>query len=166
MNGRELTRLYREHGWHVYHRSFRILGVEEEARDVCQDVFVRLLSARPQRDRRHELRAWLFRTTTNLCIDRLRLRKHHDPEAVDELVRPASDERRAIDRRFLVQLFERLSSEERQLVVLRWVDGCTLTEMEGLCGRTRKTLSKQLRRIRKRAEALRSSPGRRERRSP
>ena len=50
--------------------------VGSEAEDVVQEVFVKLLSASATDD---TLVAWLYTTSTNLCLDRLRhLARRHD----------------------------------------------------------------------------------------
>ena len=56
-----LRELYERHAWHVHRRAARLLGDEEEARDVCHEVFLRLAeSAGAIRDER-SLTAWVFR---------------------------------------------------------------------------------------------------------
>lgn len=162
MDERELTRLYEVHGWHVLARCRRLLRDEEAARDACQEVFLRLA------ERGHEVRdargatPWVFRVTTNLCIDRLRVRGREEARratelpALDSFSDPAGDEEQRLARRdLIVRLLPRLGEQELALAVLRFVDELTLEEMEQVCGLTRKTISKRLTRFERRArEAL------------
>jgi RNA polymerase sigma-70 factor (ECF subfamily) len=67
----ELDRLYGRYSAVVYRRARRLLLDEQLARDVCQDVFVQLLR---QGDawNTHSAIGWLFRTTTNCCLNLMR----------------------------------------------------------------------------------------------
>jgi RNA polymerase sigma-70 factor (ECF subfamily) len=50
----------------------RMVGNEEEALDLTQDVFIRAFQAVDKFDGRSSVRTWLFRIAHNLCIDRSR----------------------------------------------------------------------------------------------
>jgi RNA polymerase sigma factor (sigma-70 family) len=58
----------------VYRRALRLLGDESSARDVCQDVFVQVLRA-PAPWNPPSPVGWLYRTTTNACLNLLRGRR-------------------------------------------------------------------------------------------
>lgn len=61
----------------------RMLGDEAEAEDIAQEVFLRLWrQAERWEGGRAQVSTWLYRVTTNSCIDRLRARRE---ETVDEL---------------------------------------------------------------------------------
>ena len=51
-----------------------VLNDEEEAKDVTQEVFLKAWQVF-ETIRRKTAKGWLLKTTTNLCIDRLRRRK-------------------------------------------------------------------------------------------
>lgn len=155
----DLERIYTEHGSHVFHRARTILGNEDEAWDVCQDVFVKLAEAQHTIQDRSKTTAWLFRVTTNRCIDRLRTRKHHEPNEVDLLMAAGNAESQAAARELVVRLSGCFPAKVLELAVLRYVDGLTMDELEEVSGMTRKTAAKHLARFRKRAEALLSSSG-------
>ena len=50
--------------------AYRMLGSVQDAEDAVQEAFLRFHDARPEAVR--NVRAWLVRVTSNLCIDRLR----------------------------------------------------------------------------------------------
>lgn len=150
---RELGQVYRLHGAQVHRRCRKVLGNEDEAHDACQEVFLKLLETPSLLQQPGNLTAWLYRVTTNLCIDRLRGRKDHDPARLEGLGNGDSVGQ-AETRAFLGWLLRSLSTEETELAFLRYVDGCTLEEMEEICGLTRKTIQKRLDRIRKRATRM------------
>ena len=68
---------------HFYHESYgfvlgkaqRLLGVPDEAHEVVQEAFLRAWKRRGQLATVESPLAWMFATTTNLCIDRLRRRR-------------------------------------------------------------------------------------------
>jgi RNA polymerase sigma factor (sigma-70 family) len=73
-NGAAVSQLFREHNRMLVGYLTTRLRSEQEAREVAQEAYVRLLQL-------HEpgtpslLRAYLFKTATNLAIDRLRHRR-------------------------------------------------------------------------------------------
>jgi RNA polymerase sigma-70 factor (ECF subfamily) len=154
---RDLEQIYTEHGWHVFRRARTILGNEDEAWDVCQDVFLKLAEAGETIRDRSRTTAWLFRVTTNRCIDRLRTRKPHRPDEVDRLLAGGDAEGQTAARELVARLANTFPAEVLELAVLRYVDGLTMEELEEVSGMTRKTAAKHLARFRKRAEALLST---------
>jgi len=106
--------------------AYRLLGSVEEAEDVVQDAHVRLLAAARPPD---HAGAWLFRTVTNLAIDRLRhlkvVRRAYpgpwlpEPLADDETEAEGAALRADELSVGLLLLLERLSVSERVAFVLR-----------------------------------------------
>ncbi len=70
----EFIVLMQENQGCIYRLAFNLLGDAEEAKDATQETFVR---AWKKLDilRRETSRAWLSKTTVNLCMDWLRKRK-------------------------------------------------------------------------------------------
>src|SRR4051812_39907544 len=56
----------------LFRFAFRLLGSSEEAKDVVQEVFVKLWNGRQQLGEIHNMEAWCMRITKNLSLDRLR----------------------------------------------------------------------------------------------
>src|SRR5258708_18852335 len=54
---------------------YRLLGSQEDADDVTQEVFVRVFTAWDGLHDRDNLSAWLYRIATNLSVDLLRRRQ-------------------------------------------------------------------------------------------
>jgi RNA polymerase sigma-70 factor (ECF subfamily) len=71
----ELLLLYEQYKRPIHSYVYRLLGNQEDADDLTQEVFLRaFLSWDHLYDRQH-LSAWLYRIATNLCVDQLRRRK-------------------------------------------------------------------------------------------
>src|SRR4051794_5745673 len=68
----ELEALYRTYGALVKRRARGILGDDHEAQDAMQEVFVRVIGAMGEFRRQSQPSTWLYRITTNLCLNRLR----------------------------------------------------------------------------------------------
>ena len=150
MSELDVDLLIRRYGPMVLRRCRRLLG-DDEARDACQDVFVRLV------EQRHRLRgdypsSLLYRMATNVCLNRIRDRQR-EPVTSDERVlhaiacagdaSAASDARVALDR-----LFGRHPESSRTMAVLHYVDGLTLEAVAAETGLSVSGVRKRLRRLR------------------
>lgn len=56
----------------IYELCYRILRNEEEARDMAQEVFVRVYEKRGKFGGRSSLYTWIYRIATNMCLTRLK----------------------------------------------------------------------------------------------
>lgn len=71
---RHLRALFDAHGQQVYRRALRMLGNPADAEEAMQEVFVRAARNLDQL-RSGEVIRWLYRTTTNYCLNLIRNRK-------------------------------------------------------------------------------------------
>jgi RNA polymerase sigma-70 factor (TIGR02960 family) len=62
---------------HVH--CYRMLGSFEEAEDALQEAFLRAWRGRERLDGDSQLRAWLYKIATNVCLDALRRSKRQVP---------------------------------------------------------------------------------------
>ena len=56
----------------IYALAYRVLGHEEDARDVCQEAFLRAFRALPGFKGEAKFSSWLYRIALNLCRDWIR----------------------------------------------------------------------------------------------
>ena len=87
---RRLAALFQAHKRQVYRRALRLMGNAADAEDVTQEVFIKAMRSPPLEGR--EQVAWLYRVTTNHCLDVLRGRGRRR-ELMDEVVKPAAPDR-------------------------------------------------------------------------
>ena len=77
----------------IYALAYRVIGREEDARDVCQETFLRAFRALRGFKGQAKFSSWLYRITLNLCRDWIRRERRaptaQAPEGVD-LVEVAS----------------------------------------------------------------------------
>jgi RNA polymerase sigma-70 factor (ECF subfamily) len=147
----DVAALIRRYGPMVLRRCRRLLGDEEDARDACQDVFVRIVRQRQRLDARG-LSSLLFRVATNVCLNRIRDRRR-TPAGGDEslLARIAcAEEPGAVsDARLLLDwLFARHPASSRTIAVLHFVDGLTLEQTAQQTGLSVSGVRRRLRRLR------------------
>lgn len=70
-----LVALYEQYRRPIHSYVYRLLGNQEDADDVTQEVFIRACTSWDGLYQREHLSAWLYRIATNLCVDALRRRK-------------------------------------------------------------------------------------------
>jgi RNA polymerase sigma-70 factor, ECF subfamily len=71
----DLVVLYEKHKRPIHTYVYRLLGSQEDADDVTQEVFVRAFVSWNELYDHDNLSPWLYRIATNLCVDLLRRRK-------------------------------------------------------------------------------------------
>jgi len=67
-----VEQIYRMHGHVVLRRARRLLGNEDDAREVLQELFASLVARSDAFAGRSSITTWLYGATTNLCLNRLR----------------------------------------------------------------------------------------------
>lgn len=136
-----LTEAFEANRQRLKRLAYRMLGSVSEAEDAVQDAWIRWQRAGEDVD---DPAAWLVRTTTRLCIDRLRRAKaeraaYKGPWLPEPLIEPLTDDpvERAeeVSIAFLLSL-ERLSPLERAVFLLHDVFDQDYGEVAGTLGRS------------------------------
>lgn len=147
----ELIDTYRGFGAVVFRRCRQILGNEQDSRDASQEIFERCLRRCDDLRAGPELLAWLYRVSTNVCLDRLRTRRDalHTPLA-DDLPGPESSnpESRLLDRDSLRRLFGAVEKRTREVAVYLYIDGMTQDEVAKVSGMTDRSVRNHVARLR------------------
>lgn len=122
--------------------AYRMLGSYADAEDAVQESWFRLMRAQPEVD---DLRAWLTRVVSRICLDQLRARSRRpehpldvlpDIEAPDEPTPHARAETADRVGYALMLVLERLTPDERLAYVLHDVFGLPFEEIAELVERT------------------------------
>ncbi len=69
-----LSAAYIEYSAPIHSYAYHLLGNQEDADDVVQEVFIRAHGHMAQLREQAHLKSWLYRIATNLCMDQLRRR--------------------------------------------------------------------------------------------
>jgi RNA polymerase sigma-70 factor, ECF subfamily len=129
----------------IYALAYRVIGREEEARDVAQETFLRAFRALGGFKGQAKFSSWLYRITLNLCRDWIRRERRtpvsQPPEGVDivELVgetEPSESIEDLVSRRELGRAVAKamalLPDEQRTAIVLKEYHGLTFQEIANL----------------------------------
>ena len=151
---------YRSEHPRVWKLCFGILADRAEADDLAQEAMVRLLDHLGGRDMSKSYSAWRNRVVTNLCRDRLR-RNQTRRKAEGQLPCPPTASRAPDDaldqqelRDWLVAALRRLSDREREVFVLRDLEGHSTTAVAELLGVREASVRSQLSLARSRLRGL------------
>ena len=134
----------------IYALAYRTLGREEEARDVCQETFLRAYRALPGFKGEAKFSSWIYRIALNLCRDWMRKKRRtpvmQAPEGVDlaDLADRAAERgpvesietlvaRRQLSQRVATAM-RTLPEEQRTAIVLKEYHGLTFQEIAEMQG--------------------------------
>ena len=148
----EIAELYERYGHSLYRRCFQLVGSEEDARELLQEVFYQFWRGRKKFERRSSPFTFLYRIATNLSIDKLRRRKtagyHYEFDESRDGVAPGSGPGANTDALSeLAALTEGLDEETLTVAVLSHVDGLTQEEIAATLGLSRRTIGKRLKKF-------------------
>ncbi len=131
----------------IYALAYRTIGREEEARDVCQETFLRAFRALPGFRGQAKFSSWLYRIALNLCRDWMRKERRtpvvQAPEDVDLLdlaaaAEPSESIEELVFRKDLSRQVElamaKLPEEQRTAIILKEYHGMTFQEIADLAG--------------------------------
>lgn len=143
----------------IYSLTFRYFGNHHDASDLGQEAMLRVYQKIKDFNGRSSFKTWLYRVVSNLCLDELRRRKHHDTsldEAKENGYEPAapfdSPEETAeqSEQSLLVQeVLMMLSTEHRTILVLKDIEGLDYNEIAQVIGANIGTVKSRLSRARK-----------------
>jgi RNA polymerase sigma-70 factor, ECF subfamily len=131
----------------IYSLAYRVLGREEDARDVCQETFLRAFRALPGFKGQAKFSSWLYRIALNQCRDWIRRKRRAPvvqmPEDADAVAMasergPAESIETLVARRELSEVVElamaQLPEEQRTTIILKEYHGMTFQEIAELQG--------------------------------
>ena len=141
----------------VMRRCRQLLKDEDEALDITQDVFVRVLQRRERLDLRSPS-SLLYRIATNLCLNKIQRQRRLPHSSDDEVLLRIADiddhEERFATRSILSKLFGQHPASTRTIAVLHYLDGMTLEETANEVGMSVSGVRKRLRRLRATLEGI------------
>jgi RNA polymerase sigma factor (sigma-70 family) len=88
----ELDQIFREHHQLVFRTAYGVTGSREDAQDVLQTLFLRLLRKELPPDFRKNLKAYLYRAAVNTSLNIIRARKRRERRDVAANLETHSDE--------------------------------------------------------------------------
>ena len=128
----------------VFSLAFRMVGNREEAEDLAQEAFLKAWSGLPSFQGDSSFSTWVYRLTTNVCIDFLRREQRRreirpvaslddEDNKMPEPSDPSQDPHSMVEReersRALDRGLKALPDHHRQVLVLRELSGLSYQEI-------------------------------------
>jgi RNA polymerase sigma-70 factor (ECF subfamily) len=166
-------KLMRKYEERVQNHCVRIVGDEQEAEDLKQEVFIKVYRSLPNYEHTYGFYTWMYRITQNCCIDRIRKIKRQAQEvsltpSLDEEGSETSREHTIPDERNVPEkaalnnelkqtidkALAKLSPKLREIVVLKEQDGLSYEEIGAMLHCSRGTVKSRLFRAREKLQEL------------
>ena len=143
MDDEQFEALYTRYANDVLRVSFFYLGDRQQAEDVTQDVFVRLLTHAPVLEPGKE-KAWLLKVLGSPAME----------------LTPAPDElNERMEKQELLSAIRKLPADFRDVILLHYYQGYGIAEMSQMLGVPEGTISSRLSRGRKKLEDILKESG-------
>ena len=150
------ARLYDQYATDVLRVCYFYLSDREKAEDVCQDVFVRLMTTHPLLRPGRE-KSWLLKVALNRCRDLWRgawLKRVILGGPTFELI-PAPDEfSRRDDQQAMMAAINQLPATFKEVILLHYYQGMNIAEIAQMLELPEGTISSRLSRGRKKLESI------------
>jgi RNA polymerase sigma-70 factor (ECF subfamily) len=131
----------------IYALAYRVIGREEDARDVVQETFLRAFRSIGGFKGQAKFSSWLYRIALNLCRDWIRKQRrtpvYQAPEGVD-VIEMAADQgpsesiedlvARSLQGQVVAAAMNALSEDQRAVIILKEYQGLTFQEIADLLG--------------------------------
>jgi RNA polymerase sigma factor (sigma-70 family) len=120
----------------LFRFAFRLLGSSEEAKDVVQEVMIRVWNGREQMANIENMEAWCMRITKNLSLDRIRMQQRRQTDSIQEgfeirqeILTPHERTEIHENMQRINELIAALPEKQRQVIHLRDVEGYSYNEI-------------------------------------
>ena len=157
-----LGALYEKFAPAIYAHCRRFLQSPAAARDATQEAFVRVIARGVVLPREEEALRYLYRVSTNVCLNLLREHNVHTraaPTLAANAPYVGSAESGLADREFVNAVLERCGEGGAKVAVMHYLDGMSQVEIAEVLGITRRTVFNRLRKLTRIADdLLRSVP--------
>ena len=155
---RELEEIFRAHYRMTYRTAYAVTGNSEDAEDVVQTIFLRLVRRECPPALKKNPAGYLYRAAVNVSLNTIRTRRRRaltgvpiPPEAQSHL--EESDSADEIHRR-LYEAVSELSPASAHILILHYVHDYSDAEIAKLLGTSRGTIAVSLYRSRSRLKKL------------
>ena len=120
----------------LFRFAFRMLGSSEEAKDVVQEVMIKVWNGREQMAEIQNMEAWCMRITKNLSLDKLRTQQRRATDLIDEGFEVRQEglsphEKTELNESMqkINQMIAALPEKQRQVIHLRDIEGYSYNEI-------------------------------------
>jgi RNA polymerase sigma-70 factor (ECF subfamily) len=157
---REIVEKYQSKVFSIIHG---IVRQRNDVEDIAQQVFAKVYFSIRNFDFRSSLITWIYKITVNECFDYLRKKKVrklvYESDMSEDEVRRVENTEPVLDRGtrtdstlarrdYIVKLMDRVSDEEKNLLMLKEVEGYSVEELAGMLSMNENTIKVKLFRAR------------------
>ncbi|MFH1221302.1 MAG: sigma-70 family RNA polymerase sigma factor [Candidatus Eisenbacteria bacterium] len=151
----EIIQRHQTWAWKI---AYRFLGHREEAEDIVQDAFLRLLDASGRYRPTASFKTYFYRIITSLCLDRAKKKQPLYAGTIADPPDPRPDVAEEIMRRETAVAVRTalgvLSPNQRMAIVLRYYEGLNYQDIASALETTPKAVERLLARGRERLRAI------------
>jgi RNA polymerase sigma-70 factor (ECF subfamily) len=124
---------------HIYAFLYYRVARPEDAEDLTSEVVLRIVKALKQQ--RGNFHAWMYRIARNRLIDFYRKRRVHSEVSLSdvpekELTRSEDFSKQIMTREKLRKGLNQLTDEQKQVIILRFIEGYSNNEVAGIVGKS------------------------------
>ncbi|NLV36595.1 MAG: sigma-70 family RNA polymerase sigma factor [Clostridiaceae bacterium] len=129
----------------LFNLAYRIVGNPEDAADMVQEALIRIFRSIAKFKEQSSFSTWIYRITTNVCLDELRKRKNKKEFSLDQEIHgedgdmkrqiksddilPDNAAEREELREIVNSAINSLPEDQRVVISLRDIQGLTYTEI-------------------------------------
>ena len=129
----------------VYHIAYRMMQNEEEAKDISQEIFLKVYRNLKNFDGKSAFSTWIYRIAVNTCIDALRKNKGKQTISMEETIETGqttlqhqmADQTDMPEQVYLIKekqleiakIIQCLSPEHRAMILMRDMEDMTYGEI-------------------------------------
>jgi len=144
----------------LYCFTYRLLTRPEDARDVCQETFLRVLKKAHRFRKGARFSTWMYQIALNLCRDHMRKKKRWSvlladaPSSLDgntqDLDRfassqdPSDDVERREKREVMSRALRQIPPEQREVLILKEFEGLRFREIAEILGCPESTVKSRM----------------------
>jgi RNA polymerase sigma-70 factor (ECF subfamily) len=157
----EFEAIFREHSRLVYRTAYGVTGNAEDAEDVLQTIFLRLVRRELPPNLKANPRAYLYRAAVNVSLTTLRSRRRltltSDPAAFENSIPAASEHAPDEVRDRLLGALEEMAQTDSaavEMLILRYFHNYSDADIAKMFGKTRGAIALRLLRARARLKKM------------
>ena len=133
-------KLVKEYESMVYHIAYRMMQNEQEAKDISQEIFVKVYRNLSKFDEKSAFSTWLYRIAVNTCIDALRQNKTKQTISWDQHIEQNKNETATYQtpeniylqrekQNDIMETLQNLSPEHKAIILMRDMQDMTYGEI-------------------------------------
>jgi len=136
----------------LYSLVFRIIGNEDDAKDIVQETFIRVWMKLSGYNTEKKFSTWIYAIATNLCFDKLKSAKNHYrtvnfDDTLNELISSENIEQKIIDTelgQLILALTNKLTAKQKIVFTLRDLEELEVEEIIQITGLTANKIKSNL----------------------